>query len=232
MSIMTIKTDKIFPPLWTFFTAPLTWKPQSSHTQCGLWKKIIARIMVYIKERSTNGYFLFWETSVMKLFSDRPLICVAFNCFPKCYRGWNLETIQTSKYLIGVMWCLSNMWTMLFVKNYWKRRRSRRRISYCGSVLTTLSFFHMLALRSPVSKCKFIFKTNWEDTKHSRIQCLTPVFFPFSLHLMLCEIRSSGNGEIVWSLYFRAQKPVFACNKRSLHGFLSIDMPSVLLDFW
>ena len=133
--------------------------------------------MVYIKERSTNGYFLFWETSVMKLFSDRPLICVAFNCFPKCYRGWNLETIQTSKYLIGVMWCLSNMWTMLFVKNYWKRRRSRRRISYCGSVLTTLSFFHMLALRSPVSKCKFIFKTNWEDTKHSRIQCLTP-FFP------------------------------------------------------
>ena len=36
--------------------------------------------------------------------------------FAKLLPGIKFKSIQTSKYVIGVMWCLSNMWTVFFVK--------------------------------------------------------------------------------------------------------------------
>ena len=102
------------------------------------------------------------------------LICVAFICLTNCYRGSDLK----SKYVIGVMWCLSNMWTVFFVRNNWRkrRRRSRRRItSYCGKfcsnyfVLFSICFLFVLQFQNVSLSLRQIWKTQ-------NIQCLTPVF--------------------------------------------------------
>ena len=110
--------------LWPFSTAPLfvLKTPKFTHTHNG---KVIQTRQFY------NHTSWCQKMNVLGNFCQKIVICVAFICLTNCYRGSDLK----SKYVIGVMWCLSNMWTVFFVRNNWRkrRRRSRRRItSYCG----------------------------------------------------------------------------------------------------
>ena len=110
------------------------------------------------------------------------VICVAFICLTNCYRGSDLK----SKYVIGVMWCLSNMWTVFFVRNNWRkrRRRSRRRItSYCGKFCSNYFVLFSICLLSVLQ-----FQNVSLSLRHKTFH-VSQLFFPPSLSLMLCEIR-------------------------------------------